>query len=115
MSNAKAQSSNKIQNPIDPNKESFDIDLFVSPELYRHWKLNPSRRVESPTFPPFTLRVRDRSGSKTKGRRRRPEPHYLLQGRYWDSGAGRNSPLWPPAHRASGPEGKEGLGAILFT
>jgi hypothetical protein len=23
------------------------------------------------------------------------------------------SPLWPPAHRASGPEGKEGLGEIL--
>jgi len=26
---------------------------------------------------------------------------------------GRNSPLWPPAHRASGPEGKEGLGEIF--
>src|SRR4030042_7038945 len=23
------------------------------------------------------------------------------------------SPLWPPAHRASGPEGKEGLGEIF--
>jgi hypothetical protein len=29
--------------------------------LYRHRKLNPSS-------PPFTLRVRDRSGSETKGR-----------------------------------------------
>ena len=26
---------------------------------------------------------------------------------------GGNSPLWPPAHRASGPEGKGGLGEIF--
>jgi len=42
----------------------------------------------------WTLKTKSLLPPFTKGRRRRPERHYSLQAGHWDSGAGRNSPLW---------------------